>query len=75
MELRDRWLESGDAGFLGGVTADKYSKITSASKATATRDLQDLLGKGLLVVEGVGKATRYAVNVEGWNRRDAQRQL
>lgn len=24
-------------GFLGGMTADKYAKITGASKATATR--------------------------------------
>lgn len=38
----------------------------STSKATATRDLTDLLAKGLLRVEGVGKATRYAVNVPGW---------
>jgi Fic family protein len=52
---------------VGGMTADKYSKITGASKATATRDLADLLQKELLVVQGVGKATRYAVNVEGWN--------
>ena len=35
-------------GFLGGMTNDKYAKITGASKATATRDLTDLLRKGLL---------------------------
>ncbi len=64
-----RLLDAGDGGFLGGMTADKYSKITGASKATATRDLQDLLTKELLMVEGTGKATRYAVNVEGWNRQ------
>ncbi len=53
-------------GFLGGMSTDKYAKITGASKATASRDLTDLLAKGLLRVEGVGKATRYAVNVPGW---------
>ncbi len=63
-----RLVEAGDGGFLGGMTADKYAKMTGASKATATRDLADLLAKSLLVVEGVGKATRYAVNVEGWNQ-------
>ena len=63
-----RLVEAGDGGFLGGMTADKYAKITGASKATATRDLADLLTKALLVVEGVGKATRYRVNVEGWNQ-------
>lgn len=63
-----RLFEAADGGFLGGMTADKYAKMTGASKATATRDLADLLAKSLLVVEGVGKATRYAVNVEGWNQ-------
>ena len=67
LKVLHRLLEAGDGGFLGGMTADKYSKITGASKATATRDLADLLQHGLLVVEGVGKATRYAVNVTGWN--------
>lgn len=55
-------------GFLGGMTSEKYARITGASKATATRDLADLLAKGLLRVEGVGKATRYAVNVPGWEQ-------
>jgi Fic family protein len=65
-----RLLEAGNTelggGFLGGMSTDKYAKITGASKATASRDLTDLLAKGLLRVEGVGKATRYAVNVPGW---------
>ena len=50
------------------MTADKYSKLTGASKATATRDLADLLRHGLLIAEGIGKATRYAANVAGWNQ-------
>lgn len=66
-----RLLEAGDGGFLGGMTADKYSKITGTSKATATRDLTELQQHGLLTVIGVGKATRYAVNVEGWNQGNA----
>ena len=67
-----RLLEAGNTelggGFLGGMSTDKYAKITGASKATATRDLTDLLSKGLLRVEGMGKATRYAVNVPGWSQ-------
>ncbi|MCX7250968.1 MAG: Fic family protein [Burkholderiales bacterium] len=63
-----RLVEAGDGEFLGGMTADKYAKMTGVSKATATRDLADLLAKSLFVVEGVGKATRYAVNVKGWNQ-------
>jgi Fic family protein len=50
------------------MTADKYSKITGASKATATRDLVDLLNKELFQVQGIGKATRYAINVPGWSQ-------
>ena len=71
-KVLNRLLEAGSSelggGFLGGMTAEKYSQITGSSKATATRDLAELLRHGLLKVEGVGKATRYAVNVEGWNQ-------
>lgn len=69
-KVLDRLLEAGNTelggGFLGGMTTDKYAKITGTSKATASRDLTDLAAKGLLRVEGVGKATRYAVTVPGW---------
>ena len=69
-KVLERLLEAGHVGsgggFLGGMSSDKYAKITNASKATATRDLADLLANGLIRVEGVGKATRYAVNVPGW---------
>jgi Fic family protein len=69
-KVLERLLDAGHAGsgggFLGGMTTEKYTKITGTSKATATRDLADLLANGLLRVEGVGKATRYAVNVPGW---------
>ncbi len=62
-----RLIDAGDGGFLGGMSADKYCKITSVSKATATRDLTQLLALDLLVSSGEGKATRYAVAVPGWN--------
>ena len=71
-KVLERLLEAGHGGsgggFLGGMTTDKYAKITGTSKATATRDLVDLADKGLLRIEGVGKATRYAVNVPGWEQ-------
>jgi Fic family protein len=71
-KVLERLLEAGHAdsggGFLGGMTNEKYAKITATSKATATRDLVDLAAKGLLRVDGVGKATRYAVNVPGWEQ-------
>ncbi|WP_293635711.1 hypothetical protein [Polaromonas sp.] len=71
-KVLERLLDAGQValggGFLGGMTNEKYARITGTSKATATRDLTDLLVKGLLRVEGVGKATRYAVNVPGWHQ-------
>jgi Fic family protein len=71
-KVLERLLEAGHVGsgggFLGGMTNEKYAKITGISKATATRDLANLLAHGLLRVEGVGKATRYAVNVPGWEQ-------
>ena len=71
-KVLERLLEAGHVqvggGFLGGMTNEKYAKMTGASKATATRDLADLLVKDLLRVEGVGKATRYAVNVPNWEQ-------
>ena len=71
-KVLERLLEAGHlgsgGGFLGGMTTEKYAKITGTSKPTASRDLADLLAQGLLRVEGVGKATRYAVNVPGWKQ-------
>lgn len=71
-KVLNRLLEAGSSelggGFQGGMTAEKYSTITGASKATATRDLSELASRGLLKVEGAGKATRYAVDVPGWSQ-------
>jgi Fic family protein len=55
-------LDVGDSGFQGGLSAEKYSAITGASKATATRDLTALAEHGLLAVSGQGRATRYALS-------------
>jgi Fic family protein len=71
-KVLDRLLEAGNStlggGFLGGLTSDKYCKLTGTSKATATRDLADLAAKGLLRIEGVGKATRYAIAIDLWEQ-------
>ena len=71
-KVLDRLLEAGNstlgAGFLGGMTSDKYCKLTGVSKATASRDLTDLAVKGLLRVDGVGKATRYAIAIDQWEQ-------
>ena len=60
----NRMLDEGPKGFEGGMTAKKYVAITGASKATATRDLQDLIEKGALKQIGGGRSTRYEVNLK-----------
>lgn len=59
-----RMLEEGPKGFEGGMNARKYIGITKTSKATATRDLQDLVGKDILVPTGGGRSTRYELALE-----------
>lgn len=54
-----RLYDAEPEGFEGGLSAKKYSAITGASKATATRDLQHLLEVGALRQEGQGRSTRY----------------
>jgi len=58
-----RMLEEGPEGFEGGMNARKYGSITQSSKATATRDLQELLIKGILIkIEGSdGRSTAYRI--------------
>lgn len=63
IKVLTRMLESGLDGFQGGMSAKKYMIITKASKATATRDLQDLAQKGALSLIGGGRSTRYSVNL------------
>ncbi len=59
-----RMMREGPKGFKGGMSAKKYMAITHASKATATRDLQDLAAKGVIVpCGGGGRSTRYDLNL------------
>jgi len=58
-----RILEEGYQGFEGGMNARKYVSIASTSKATATRDLQDLVQKGIFTPIGGGRSTRYELLV------------
>jgi Fic family protein len=60
-----RMLDEGPKGFTGGMNASKYASIAGVSKATATRDLQELLRQGALVQWGdaSGRSTKYQVNL------------
>lgn len=50
--------------FEGGMNARKYQSITKTSKATATRDLADLVHKNILIQSGGGRSTSYQVNLD-----------
>jgi Fic family protein len=54
-----RMAREGPNGFKGGLSAEKYLAITGTSRATSTRDLQDLVEKRVLVSSGRLKGTRY----------------
>jgi Fic family protein len=47
----------------GGLSAEKYIAITKTTRATATRDLADLVEKGALVKTGELRHTRYWLNL------------
>jgi len=58
-----RMFQEGPEGFVGGLSAGKYSSITAASSATATRDLADLVSKRALTRAGEQKGARYHLAV------------
>lgn len=58
-----RMFKEGVDGFKGGLSAENYITITGASRATTTRDLQDLVEKGALARTGQLRHTRYGLNL------------
>ena len=63
MKVLLRMLEAGPDGFTGGLSAENYLSITGTSRATATRDLADMVEKGALTRTGQLKGTRYTLNM------------
>lgn len=58
-----RMFREGIDGFKGGLSAQNYISITGTSRATATRDLQDLVEKDALTKTGELRHTRYHLNL------------
>lgn len=58
-----RMFREGPSGFKGGLSADNYISITRTSRATATRDLHDLVEQGALTRTGERRHTRYWLNL------------
>ena len=63
LKVLNRLLEEGPGTFVGGINAKKYGAIGKCSKTTATRELSDLLEKGLLKkLPAGGRSTAYELN-------------
>ncbi len=60
-----RMMEEGTKGFEGGMNARKYIGIAKTSKATATRDMQQLVELGVFILAGKagGRSTSYQVDL------------
>lgn len=54
-----RMFREGLDGFKGGLSTANYLTITDTSRATATRDLQELVAVGAFTQTGTLKSTRY----------------
>lgn len=59
-----RLFQEGPSGFTGGLSAENYIAMTKTTRATATRDLKDLVEKGALVKTGELRHTRYWLNLQ-----------
>lgn len=58
----NRLLDGGQQGFENGINASQYQKVTGVSKATATRHLAELVGRGCIEkLPGGGRNTRYQI--------------
>lgn len=64
LHVVQRMLEAGPGGFEGGMNARKYVSINRVSKATATRDLQQLVACGAFRPVGGGRSARYELSLE-----------
>lgn len=62
-KVLERMFREGIDGFKGGLSAENYITITQTSRATATRDLQDLVAKQVLYSTGELKSTRYYLDL------------
>lgn len=62
IKVLNRLLDTAGEEFEQGINARKYQSLAKVSKATATRDLAELLEKGCLSkLPGGGRSTRYTV--------------
>jgi len=59
-----RVFAEGRKGFEGGTTTRKYEAITKCPNRTASRDLSNLVAKGIIIpLPGGGRTTRYELTI------------
>ncbi|WP_027328427.1 Fic family protein [Marinimicrobium agarilyticum] len=64
IKVLSRLLDTAGDEFAQGINARKYQSLAKVSKATATRDLTELLEKGCLEkMPGGGRSTRYTLAI------------
>lgn len=69
----NKMLEAGPGRFEGGLTQRKYVSMTGASPATSSRDITDLISKGILVLgKAAGRSTYYNLAIAGWGWSSAK---
>ena len=62
IKVLNRLLDTSGEEFEQGINASKYQNLTKVSKATATRDLTELVEKGCLnKLPSGGRSTRYEI--------------
>lgn len=64
IKVLNRLLDNQGEEFILGINASKYQSLAKVSKATATRELADLVQKNCLSkLPGGGRSTRYALAI------------
>ena len=62
-KVLNRLLDAGRDGFEGGLSTRKYMGMTKTSRATAWREIDDLIHKGMICpLEKGGRSTAYEIN-------------
>ena len=64
-KITSKFFDFGEKDLIeSGISPDKYQSITNCSSATATRDLKDLVQKGILTPsQSGGRSLRYHINL------------
>ncbi len=62
----NRLLDAGKGQFQGGLTTRKYVSLTKTSRATAFREISDLVEKKVLVQNAQGKGRNVSYDLNWW---------